>query len=168
MKNGFTLIELLVVLVVISLSSVFVIPRIVAPLGQLSLKTAAQKTAGTLRYLRSQAVSERTYRVAVFDFEKRRMLTYSRPTPESVYVEDADIEEKADIIYGFPEGVRLESASSGEVSVDAGLFKIIFSPRGSSSGGELVLAGSSGKRYGIAVDFITGTVRLYPLERAAT
>ncbi len=42
MKNGFTLIELLVVLVIISLVSAFVAPRITAPIGNLQLKTASK------------------------------------------------------------------------------------------------------------------------------
>lgn len=168
MKNGFTLIELLVVLVVISLVSAFVIPRIAAPIGNLHLKTAVRRTAATLRYLRSQAVSERVYRVAVFDFEKDRLTAYSRSNPESANADEDAAGKKADLTYDFPEGVRLERASSGEISVDAGTFKIIFSPRGSSSGGEVVLAGSSGRRWSIVVDFVTGMVKLSPLERAGT
>ena len=67
MNRGFTLMELLVVLVIISLVSAFVAPRITAPIGNLQLKTASKKIAGAMRYSRSRAASEKENTSFLFD-----------------------------------------------------------------------------------------------------
>lgn len=166
MKNGFTLIELLVVLVIISLASAFVFPRLSAPIENLTLKTASKKIAATLRFARSRAVSEKITRISAFDFNNNRLIIFSdeknRPAGEDKLLPD----RQAKITYDFPKGVFLKKAVVGEDEVNTGIFKIVFSPNGSSSGGKVVLANSRGKRYGIQVDFITGMVKLSVLDTA--
>ena len=167
MKNGFTLIELLVVLIIISLVSAFVAPRIIAPLGNLSLKTASKKIVSALRYARSQAVSEYDGRVAIFDFELRRLMVFTGSALPDTYRPDELPVDKAEMVYDLPENVRFEQAVSGEEKISEGLFQVAFFPNGSSSGGKLILTNEGGLRYQIKIDFITGMASLETLARRA-
>jgi len=165
MKGGFTLIELLVVLIIISLVSAFVAPRIIAPFSNLHLKTAAQEIAGTLRYNRSQAVSEKVERVAVFDLDGRSVRIFSADNSIVDTAGDTPEKKPADTIYELPDGVGFEKATAGEEEFEEGEFAVAFFPNGSSSGGDVVLSGESGRRLGIEVNAITGIVRVSELER---
>jgi general secretion pathway protein H len=166
MKNGFTMIELLVVLVIISLASAFVFPRLTAPMGNLTLKTATKKIAASLRFARSQAVSEKITRVGAFDFDNKRLIVFTGNENHFAGEDDMVSGEQSDIIYDFPEGIFLKKAAAGADEVNTGIFNIVFFPNGSSSGGEVVLSNISGKRFGIRVDFITGIVTLSRLDPA--
>lgn len=173
--GGFTLLELMVVLVIISLMSVLIVPRLAGPMSNLDLKTAAQKISASLRYARSQAAAEKTFCAAVFDFDNNRLLIIN-PVPatgnmaintreaiERSLSERPDREEEQPgrlKIYQLPDGVRLARGVSGEGDFYSGLFPVFFSPGGSSSGGEITVANKRGRHYIVAVDFITGTVRL--------
>lgn len=158
--RGFTLIELLVVLVIISLVSAFVAPRITAPIGNLQLKTASKKIAGAMRYSRSLAVSEKESRICFFDFDNQRVSifmgsAFDSGEPETVYESGP-----AEVRYDLPEGVMLKKAVSGDVDVESGLFQVVFFTNGSASGGEIFLANDRGRSSCIQIDFITGMVAL--------
>ncbi len=79
--SGFTLLELIVVLVIIGLMSTLVVPKLMGPLSNLNLKTASQKISASLRYARSQAASEKVTYVALFDFDKNRLVISNPPVP---------------------------------------------------------------------------------------
>lgn len=159
MKKGFTLIELLVVLVLISLVTALVAPRLTSPLGNLQLKTAVKKVAGSLRYARSLAASEKENRVCVFDFENQKLTIYSESNPSDGNDSNAP-EGGRGITYVLPKGVSLKQAYAGETAVDTGLFKVVFFASGSSSGGDIVLEGENGRAMLIHIDFITGMVEI--------
>jgi general secretion pathway protein H len=163
--SGFTLIELLVVLVIISLISAFVGPRVIAPFGGLHIKTATREIAGTLRYNRSRAVSEKVLRVAMMDLDARQVRTFSVEGMTSYVPEDKLTQIPADMTYDLPDGVSFKQAVSGEDTFETGEFPIIFFPNGSSSGGEVVISGESGRTFGIAVDAITGLVAVSETKR---
>ena len=169
--RGFTLLELLVVLVIISLTSVLVVPQLTGSLANTNLLTAAKKISASLRYARSQAASEKITYVAIFDFEKDRlsimtgmtgMTGQEAQTGETLKEDLGDVEEPVirSKSYDLPDGVKLEKGVSGEDEIDSGLFQIAFFPTGSSSGGDVILTNDRGKRYKISVDFITGIVRI--------
>ena len=170
MKQGFTLIELLVVLVIISLVSAFVAPRITAPIGGLQLKTASKKIAGAMRYSRSLAVSEKERRVCVFDFDNQRMSVFTGTVMDSAEPVEtlADILENspAEVQYDLPEGVMLQKAIFGDSEFEAGLFQVVFFDNGSASGGEVFLINDRDRTSIIRIDFITGMVTLPPAEAA--
>ena len=190
MRKGFTLLELLVVLVIISIVAAIVGPRMGGSLSTLNLKTASKKIAATLRYARSQATSESTAYVVLFDLDRDRLTIEAGQVGPN---EDKDNEaaneeqgsdqsneaadgsqdagqsnERADgtpgrgrsKVYDLPEGVKFEKALSDEDEVDSGIFRIVFLPNGGSSGGEVFLHNDRERRYYILVDFVTGTVRL--------
>ena len=158
MKRGFTLIELLVVLVIISLMSAFVAPRITAPISGLQLKTASKKIAGAMRYSRSLAVSEKEDRVCIFDFDNQQMSIFPRAALDYAQTGDALANARAEVRYQIPAGVFLKKAVSGDLDTESGLFQVEFFVNGSASGGEIFLANDSGRYSCIQIDFITGMV----------
>ncbi|MCU0598108.1 MAG: prepilin-type N-terminal cleavage/methylation domain-containing protein [Desulfobacterales bacterium] len=165
MKAGFTLIELMVVLVIISLVSGLVGPRVISSFANLHVKTATREIAGTLRFNRSKAVGEKLLRVALFDLDGRRVRMFSLTGMTSYAPEDKIMETPADMTYELPEGVSFKEAISGEDTFETGEIPIVFFPNGSSSGGEVVVSGESGMSFGIAVDDITGLVKVAEIER---
>ncbi len=154
------MIELLVVLVIISLVSAFVAPRITAPIGSLQLKTASKKIAGAMRYSRSLAVSQRESRVCFFDFENQAMSIFPVAAIDSAEQEEVLANGEAEIRYKLPEGVYLAKAIFGDLDINSGLFEVVFFANGSSTGGEIVLANDRGRSFRIQIDFITGMVTL--------
>jgi general secretion pathway protein H len=174
-RGGFTLLELIVVLVIISLMSALVVPRLVVPMSNLDLKTASKKISASLRYARSQAASEKATCLALFDFDNNRLVIIN-PTPAngdlSINNQEAIekmLEEQQDHqkdrpgslkTYKLPNGVKLAKVFSKEGEVNSGIFPVFFFPSGGSSGGEITVANEHGRQYKVTVDFITGTVQL--------
>jgi type II secretion system protein H len=158
MKSGFTLIELLVVLVMVALVSGFVVPRIVAPFGHLQVKTAATEIAGLLRNSRSQAVSKKIGNAIVFDLDTQEIRVFAPVHPGASSGAELMERMSAGTLYQPPDGVRVSRASVGKDVLESGLFTLTFFTNGNSSGGELVIAGETKRRYGIRIDPITGMV----------
>jgi len=138
-------------------------PRLAGSMSNMNLKTASKRIAASLRYARSQAVSEsRTY-VALFDLDKNRVVIrggQTAPEDEQKDGDGGDQDSRQSKQYNLPEDVRLDKAIWGEDESDSGLFRIIFLSNGGSSGGELLVRNDRGHRYRVTVDFITGTVRV--------
>jgi prepilin-type N-terminal cleavage/methylation domain-containing protein len=76
-SRGFTLLELIVVLIIISLVSAFVAPKLTGPLSNLDLKTASKNISSSLRYMRSHAAAEKTTCAALFDLDRNRLVLAS-------------------------------------------------------------------------------------------
>lgn len=174
-RRGFTLLELMVVLVIISLMSALIVPKLTGPMSQLSLKTASRKISASLRYARSQAAAEKTTYVALFDFDHNRLVIINSPRAggnfegnnqealESALTAQLDRDESQPgrlNSYQPPDGVRLAKGVSRDGDFTSGLFPVFFFPSGGSSGGEITVANKQGRQYRLTVDFITGTVRL--------
>lgn len=152
--NGFSLLELLVVLVIIGMISALAGPRLYGSLESAKIKAEARKTAASLRYARSRAVSEKTRWACVFDLDKNALSIRSADSGESDEVSSRSKE------YSLADGVVFEKAVSGENEKSSGLFEILFYPGGGSGGGGIVIGDGSEDRYTASVDFITGTVTL--------
>jgi len=174
-QRGFTLLELIVVLVIISLMSALIVPRLTGPMGKLDLKTAARKISASLRYARSQAATEKTVYVAMFDFDRNSLIVINSPLTMGDFVTHTQAsivnvlaeQMKTEKIrsgrlkmYQPPDGVTLVKGVSNAGDFQAGLFPVFFFPGGSSSGGRITVANKQGRQYTITVDFITGTVQL--------
>ena len=163
-RSGFTLIELLVVLVLISILSVLVVPRIGNQMTRLNIKTAAKRTAAVLRYARSCAYSEKMTYTALFDPDNGRVEILSKDiykiSPDELKDSEDDSSKK---VYFLPEGIRLRSANSEDDS-DETFFSIIFFANGRSSGGEILLTNDRKRDYSIKVDFITGEPAISLIE----
>jgi general secretion pathway protein H len=167
--SGLTLLELLVVLILISVLTGLLAPRVGNSVRNMTLKAAAQKVAASLRYARSRAISEKITYVALFDFERSNLSVFTEPGPTKTTKEKPSTggEEKTSHpkAYVLPEGVRLTKARFGTDEVQSGLFRMLFSPNGSSSGGWVILGNDAGTRYRIGVDILTGAVRFGDPDR---
>ncbi len=174
-KGGFTLLELIVVLVIISLMSALIVPRLTGPMSRMDLKTAAKKISAALRYARSQAATEKTTYVALFDFDRNRLVILNPSLTEieraansqermtGLLAEQlAAAEARQDRLRSYqpPDGVILSRGVSRAGDVRTGFFPVFFYPAGSSSGGEITLADRQGRGYSLVIDFVTGMVRL--------
>lgn len=162
--SGFTLLELLVVLVIISLSSALVVPRLAGSMSNLNLTTACKRVAASLRYAGTRAAAEKIPYSAVFDFQKGGLTIadsrYFTEESADAILEDPEKEGYVPKTYLLPPEVIVEQASRGELKADTGSFEVTFFPSGSCSGGEIILANKHGRRYTLSVDFITGSVRI--------
>ncbi len=163
-NRAFTLFELLIVLLIISVVSAFVGPRIGSSMSNMELKTAAKRIAASLRYARSQATWEGATYVAEFDFSENQVRIYPvKPQPNDL-MEDVSTEENKGPdgakIYNLPRTIQIEKAVSEKAESRSGIFKISFFPAGGSSDGEITLINDRERRYSIKVDFILGTVGL--------
>lgn len=166
--GGFTLLELIVVLVIIGIASALVVPRLVGGMGSLDVKAASGKVAASLRYARSQAVSQKVQYAAVFDLEHNRLTI--TPSSEGIDGKEEDAagsgeESVPKKTYDLPERVFFERVPVGDEYVkdeetDAGISRIVFYSSGSSDGGGIALANDRGRRYIVRVDIITGSVEM--------
>lgn len=178
-SRGFTLLELSVVLLVASIVMALTGPAIIKNFGILSLKTAAKKTGGALRYSRSQAVSTGTTYNVVFN-TKNSTITVAQVLPprvmdaETGFRDTGNPEQETDSnpsrsarkreikTYSLPDGIRFAQIIIAGIDStdqdDGGLYQTVFFPGGGSRGGEIVLADEKDRMYRVTVNRITGVV----------
>ena len=140
-ERGFTLIELVVVLTLLGLF-LLVLPPVLGSGGGIGLKAAARDVAGGLKRAQSRAIARNEEVVFVLDLNAHHFRVggerEARPLPDRV-------------------GLRLYTAQSE--LVDSAIGAIRFYPDGSSTGGEVALS-SGAREYHVAVDWLTGRVRV--------
>ena len=164
-SGGYTLLELLVVLIIISMVSALVAPKLAGSLSSLNFKTTAKRLSASLRYARSQATSEKITYCALLQIDENRLFIIA-DTPaltETLHEIVSDEEQqiaRASFVYELPSEIKIEKAVSAAGEVASGFFSIFFFPSGGSSGGEVELVNEKGRRSKIIVDFITGSVKL--------
>ena len=177
--TGFTLIELILVLVIIGFLTSLVAPAITSLAG-LKLKTATRKMAAGLRYARSQAVTTGSEYQVVFDIEKGEMIVESLEEEEKPYSYSGDYEDGGEEelngeeeeeddsakrmekrkTYTIPKEVRLARVVIDGEEITEDQAWIDFYPNGSCSGGEIFLMDEKEREYRIALEFITGIVKI--------
>jgi general secretion pathway protein H len=177
-RRGFTLIELILVLVIVGFLISLVAPAITSTTG-LSLKTGAKRIAAGLRYARSQAVTTGSVYQIRFDMEQGEM-TIERVVEEDPYGlqtggkrwwEAEEGEEKGEEegppgelyekkIYRLPKGITIARVIADDEEINEGEALIDFYPNGSCSGGDVFLMDSKERVYRIALEFITGFVKI--------
>jgi len=176
--KGFTLIELILVLVIVGFLTSLVAPAITSLTG-LKLKTATRKMAAGLRYARSQAVTTGSEYQVVFDMGKGEMIIESLEEEEKPYsysddYEDGEEEElngeeeeddsakriKKRKTYMIPKEVKLARVVIDGEEITEDQAWIGFYPNGSCSGGEIFLMDEKEREYRIALEFITGVVKI--------
>jgi len=163
-SNGFTLFELLVVILIISLVSAFVMPRMAASLPGVRLKSTTRAVAASLRYARSKAVFESTPYIALFDNTQRLLAVepIKKPIDAAGLNSIREILKPSELkkVYEFPNGIEFGVLNNNSADEDPDVFPIFFFPRGDSTGGKIVLRNLRRKQYTITVDTITGTVEI--------
>lgn len=173
MKKGFTLIELIVVLLILSVASAWVIPRIAQPLGGVKLKTSAKHILTALRYARNRAVSRNTYIIVHFDLRQNRfILAETDPGDQERQIfgmlnsvgaengQDGNSRVKILDTYEIPAELSMEPSAAMPLKQEGDHFQVLFYPSGRSTGGKILLSGKSPEKYVVHVDFITGMARL--------
>ena len=162
--SGFTLFELLVVVLIISLTSAFVMPRIAASLPGVQLKSTTRAVAASLRFARSKAVSESKPHVAIFDYTQRRLAVEPIENPmEAMQLDSLReilIRSKLDKVYEIPDEIELTVLNTDGVEETTDLFPILFLPRGDSTGAKIILQNPRQRQYTVTVDRITGRVEI--------
>ena len=162
--SGFTLFELLVVVLIIGLTSAFVMPRMAASLPGVQLKSTTRAVAASLRYARSKAVSETRPYVAIFDNTQKMLVVepFAKPTDaaESNSLREILNRSQRLKVYEIPDEIGLVVVNNNAAVEDADLFPIFFFPRGDSSGAKIVLQNPRRKQYTVTVDRITGSVEI--------
>ena len=163
-SSGFSLFELLVVILIISLISALVMPRMAASLPGVKLKSTARAVAASLRYARSRAVYESTPYIAIFDNSQNFLAVEPIETPmdaaESNGIREILNMSKLQKVYEFPEGIEFDFSNDNAADEDPDVFAIFFFPRGDSTGAKIVLKNLRRKQYTITVDRITGLVEI--------
>ena len=175
-SKGFTLIELILVLVIVGFLTALVTPAITSLTG-LKLKTTTRKMAAGLRYARSQAVTTGSDHQVIFDMEKGEMIIESLQEEEEPYgvsYEDGGEEElngegeeddsakrvKKRKSYTIPKEVKLARVVIDGEEITEEEAWIDFYPNGSCSGGEIFLMDEKERTYRIALEFLTGVVKI--------
>lgn len=163
--TGFTLFELLVVLVVISLMSAMVIPRLSGHLDSLKLKTAAKKVTAALRYARNKATTEKVFVISRFEIEAHRLVVsadsnWQHPVMlnNKLSIPEDEIPTEEDV-YPLPGGISFsrENENINTATHEDQNITIVFFPNGSSNGGEVIVSNEKGRQFKIEIDSITGS-----------
>ncbi len=160
--EGFTLLELLLVLMLISLITGLVTPKLGGSLIGVQTKTAVKKTSAILRFARNLAVTDQKARIVNFNTKTNTIALHLDQDFDVVEGVTQRIEPGGKYksqYYQLPDNVIIQEVIDGRgISSDDELFTIFFYPAGNSSGGEIVLGGNRKGTYRIRVDFITGLV----------
>ena len=161
MHKGFTLLELLVVLVIISLASAFLAPRLLSPNRHLQLKTTVSKMAGAMRHASNIATTTQKGMAVFIDVRKNNLLIKPSAEIDEYMVLDTS-EEHWDGLnaYNYPEDIVFFQEHS--VAEKSGVDRLVvyFFSDGSCSGGNLVFGYPEGPKYNIVVDFITSIITI--------
>jgi general secretion pathway protein H len=138
-ERGFTLLELIVVLLLAGLVAALVAPSFTGTLDSSRLRSGAAEVRSVLTLARALATSGSRPRDVAFDIGKGEFAVLGEART-----------------YVLPEGVRIESAQLGGAVVEQETFRIRFFPDGSAVGAEVVVASSSGGRFRVTVEPLTG------------
>ncbi len=138
-QGGFTLLELIVVLLLAGLVAALVAPSFSGALDSSRLRSGAAEVRSVLTLARTLAAAGSRPRDVTFDIGKGEFAVLGEART-----------------YVLPEGVRIESARLGGAVVEQETFRIRFFPDGSAVGAEVVVASSSGGRFRVTVEPLTG------------
>ncbi len=167
--SGFTLFELLVVILIISLISAFVMPRMTASLPGVKLKSTTRAVAASLRYARSKAVSESRPYVAILDNSQKLLAV--EPILNSIdgaalnSIRETLITSKLKKIYEIPNEIDFAVLNHRAADERSDVSQILFFPHGDSTGANIVLQNPRGRKFTVTVDRITGSVEVASGDR---
>jgi general secretion pathway protein H len=151
-SKGFSLLELIIVLIIISLLTLLVTPRLTRTISHMEVRSVAKKISAVLRFSRNNAINKNKIYQVNFDAESGL-----------VSVQSAD--EGGDTLtqqnsYPLPKEVRIEKVEAGKTLIESSHPAFEFYPNGGTNGGTAVVRGGEGRAYAIQVDFLTGVVKV--------
>jgi len=144
-NRGFTLVELLVVMAIAALMMTAVPSLFSAAMPGLEMKSAARRTAATLRLARETAIRQGTDAALLVDLENHRL----------------DLQGYRSLVLPKRLSIRLEAASSEMLDDQHGVIR--FFPDGSSTGGRILILHED-HGYQVGVTWLTGRIQLAPWE----
>jgi type II secretion system protein H len=151
-SRGFSLLELIVVLVIISLLTLLVTPRLTRTMSHMEVRSVAKKISAILRYCRSSAVNKNKIYQVNFDSESNLVSVQS--------AEEGDDKLIVQNSYPLPKDIRMEKVETGKTQFENSSPAFEFYPNGGANGGTAVVRGDAGPAYAIQVDFLTGLVKV--------
>jgi prepilin-type N-terminal cleavage/methylation domain-containing protein len=138
-QGGFTLLELIVVLFLAGLVVALVAPSFTGTLDSSRLRSGAAEVRSVFTLARTLAASGSKARTVAFDVQKGEFSVLGEART-----------------YVLPEGVRIESARVGGAVVEKETFLVRFYPDGSAERAEIVVSSSTGGRFRVTVEPLTG------------
>jgi general secretion pathway protein H len=162
-REGFSLIELIIVLVILSVITALVVPRLTQSLSRMNIESTARRVASALRLARSLAVTEKVPYLAEFDMgaDMLTVVSYQTSFEEGNSLESEVNQTLAPRVYELTDGVHFkEGVSLDGEALTTGTFQMAFFPAGGSSGGRVVLGDDEERFFSIDVDGITGLVKI--------
>lgn len=153
-RRGFTLIELIVVLAILGIAAAFILPPFGSGLSHWRLQGTVREVATLLKFARTQAVASMRPLQVVLDRPRRLFWLDNAHAPS--LVDPAQAEHRKLRLYALPEGVRFGDIATDNFDAEVQQFRIVFFPRGSSSGGKIELLDKRGRGYWVSVDSATG------------
>lgn len=142
-QTGFTLVELLVVLALAAVLMTAVPALFSAALPGLELKSAARRTAATLRLARESAIRRGTTTEVVVDVEARQL----------------DLVGYRQL--NFPSDVTVQLDTAADELRDDQRGAIRFFPDGTATGGRIIFAHAA-HGYQVGVTWLTGRITIAP------
>jgi prepilin-type N-terminal cleavage/methylation domain-containing protein len=149
-SRGFSLLELIIVLLIISLLSLLVTPRLAKTISHMEVKSAAKKISAILRYCRSDAINKNRIVQVSFDTNSNLITVLS--------ADEGEESPSTRNSYLLPSGIRMEKIEAGKTFFESTLPSFEFYPNGGSNGGDVLLDSQDQKGFKIKVHFLTGSV----------
>ncbi|MFQ5443665.1 MAG: GspH/FimT family pseudopilin [Nitrospinales bacterium] len=148
LSDGFTLIELILVLFLVGLIATLTTPFLFSTLDRIKNQSSIREITSTLRYARSQAISQKVAFAFNADIDNNQF-----------WLTNLETDETTKTIAINPK-IRIAEFADEEENVTDGLFLIVFYPQGNSSGGTMRLEPTGrdpeAKIHYISLDRITG------------
>ena len=124
-------------------------PFLASTLERTKGQSEARKIASTLRYARSQAISQKTPFIFKANISEKKY-----------WLVEAKINEVIGKVVALGQGISITQFRNQDETLLNGEFDIVFYPQGNSSGGaidlQISVSGRAGPRYSITVDLVTG------------
>ncbi len=147
-SSGFSLLELIAVLVILGLASALAAPRIQGFMEEVRIRTAARKMATLLRYARNQALSSNQVVTVAADVSGERWwIRYNERQAAERFVK-------------LPQGIRGKVIERYFSAISAARGKILFSPKGDSTGQVVEIYDNHGRKFRLAIDPVIGSITL--------
>lgn len=141
--------ELILVLFIVGLAASLATPYVASSLDRVKNQSTVRKITSSLRYARTQAISQKTLVVFNANIDDKRYWIAEAKTNDLI----------GNTITLGPE-IRIAQFSDQNATLTQGVFSIVFYPQGNSSGGafklETTVSGKPGSLYSIAIDQVTG------------
>jgi len=166
-SDGFTLVELTLVLLILGIMLSLAVPRL-SLIGEAQLDSAARRMAATISYLHDEAALRgRTYKMTLDLDADSYLVDVQAPYAHGEAAEHfAALWDPYAEPSTMPPEVDLVSVETAVSTHTSGTAEVFFAPEMSLGGVTVTLQGDSGRTVELAVDGVTGNVRVSDADPA--